>query len=239
MGVGEPRLPENRPGIRRGQPAGELRRRLYVLKVSCRWCDCPGRVRAISDGLQPLVTPWLMVQAARRAGRYRRGHEKHRDRQRLCERTACRVGTNRGRSAQAIGLLAWRLGDQCPRARDIIGRPYALILTAGKVSDIKAAPALLGAPGVCATCGLTRVTTPPACGAHCAKRGRSRHPRSRQPQAHHPLRQGSLPRPPPCRKRPLPSQRLPSGRHPLRQARWTLPLTRGAHSALASRCERV
>ena len=39
--------------------------------------------------------------------------------------------------------LAGRLGDKVHALTDVIDRPYALMLTASNVSDIKAAPALL------------------------------------------------------------------------------------------------
>jgi hypothetical protein len=61
----------------------------------------------------------------------------------------------KGALAPGDRSLARRLDDQaCPEPvegihalTDVIGRPYALMLTAGNVSDIKAAPALLERAG--------------------------------------------------------------------------------------------
>jgi transposase len=43
--------------------------------------------------------------------------------------------------------LAWRWTTKVHALTDVIGRPYALMLTAGNVSDVKAAPALLEKAG--------------------------------------------------------------------------------------------
>lgn len=52
-----------------------------------------------------------------------------------------------GRSAQAIGHSRGGRTTKVHALTDVIGRPYALILTPGNVSDIKAAPALLERAG--------------------------------------------------------------------------------------------
>jgi uncharacterized protein (DUF934 family) len=54
-----------------------------------------------------------------------------------------RFGAKRGRSAQAIGRSRDGWTTKVHALTDVIGHPYALMLTAGNVSDMKAAPALL------------------------------------------------------------------------------------------------
>jgi transposase len=109
-----------------------------------------GRVRTIDDRLQPvqpLVPPGLLAEAAQCAGRHRRGDEEHRHRQHLHQGAARGVRRKRGRSIQAIGRSRGGWTTKVHALIDVIGRPYALMLTAGNVSDVKAAPALLERAG--------------------------------------------------------------------------------------------
>jgi len=53
----------------------------------------------------------------------------------------------RGRSAEAIGRSRGGWTTKVHALTDLVGRPYALMLTAGNVSDVKAAPALLERAG--------------------------------------------------------------------------------------------
>ena len=48
---------------------------------------------------------------------------------------------------------------------DVIGRPYALMLTAGNVSNVKPAPTLPERAGRCVTSLLTKATMPTGCAA--------------------------------------------------------------------------
>ncbi|WP_443026944.1 transposase [Sphingomonas sp. LB2R24] len=50
----------------------------------------------------------------------------------------------KGRSAQAIGRSWGGWTTKIHALTDVVGRSYSLMLTPGNVSDIKAAPALLG-----------------------------------------------------------------------------------------------
>jgi transposase len=56
-------------------------------------------------------------------------------------------GAKRGRSAEAIGRSRGGWTTKVHALTDVLGRPYALMLTAGNVSDVKAAPALLERAG--------------------------------------------------------------------------------------------
>lgn len=53
----------------------------------------------------------------------------------------------RARQSQAIGRSRGGWTTKVHALTDVIGRPYALILSAGNVSDVKAAPARLGRAG--------------------------------------------------------------------------------------------
>lgn len=44
----EPHLPRNQPGARRVDDRRVISGILHVLKVGCRWCDCPADVRDVS-----------------------------------------------------------------------------------------------------------------------------------------------------------------------------------------------
>jgi transposase len=74
-----------------------------------------------------------LAQAARRLGGCRHGDEERRHRQHLRQGA---IGRSRGGWTTKVHALT-----------DIIGRPFALTLTAGNVSDVKAAPALLKQAG--------------------------------------------------------------------------------------------
>ena len=97
--------------------------------------------------LQPLVAPGFLAEAARRAGEHGRRHQKHRDRQHLQQGAAFGVRGKRGRSDQAIGRSRGGWTTKVHALTDAIGRPCALMLTPGNVSDIKAAPALIERAG--------------------------------------------------------------------------------------------
>ena len=56
-------------------------------------------------------------------------------------------GAKRGRSAEAIGRSRGGWTTKVHALTDVVGRPCALMLTAGNVSDVKAAPALLERAG--------------------------------------------------------------------------------------------
>lgn len=122
----------------------------------------------------------------------------------------------RGRSAQAIGRSRGGWTTKVHALTDVIGRPYALMLTAGNVSDIRAAPALLERVGrmryLLADKGYDadrlRRSLRDA-GAVPVIPGRRNRKRTIR------YDKGPLPRPSPHRERLLPAQGLPPHRHSL------------------------
>ena len=110
----------------------------------------PGRVGTGNNGLQPvqsLVASGLLAQAAGRVGGRGRGEQEHRDRQHLRQGAACRVWRERERSPQAISRSRGGWTTKVHALTDVIGRPSALMLSPGNVSDVKAAPSLLARAG--------------------------------------------------------------------------------------------
>lgn len=69
-------------------------------------------------------------------------------RQHLRQGAARRVRSKGRRAAQAIGRSRGGRVTRVHALTDVIGRPYSLMLTSGKVSDMKAALALLNRAGL-------------------------------------------------------------------------------------------
>lgn len=51
----EPHLPKNQPGARREDDRRVISGIVHVLKVGCRWCDCPAEYGPVDDDLQPVT----------------------------------------------------------------------------------------------------------------------------------------------------------------------------------------
>jgi transposase len=80
-----------------------------------------------------------------RSGRRRRGDpDEHRHRLHLHQGPTLGLRWKGGDQAQEIGLSRGGKTTKIHALTDTIGRPFRLRLTAGNVSDIKAAPSLLG-----------------------------------------------------------------------------------------------
>ncbi|MFL0588314.1 IS5 family transposase [Sphingomonas olei] len=145
----KPHLPKNQPGARRVDDRRVISGILHVLKVGCRWCDCPtdygpsttvyNRFNRWShrDFWLKLLDALVDAGAVTRSTAIDSTYVK-------AQRAA--FGANGG-SAQAIGRSRGGWTTKVHALTDVIGRPYALMLTAGNVSDIKAAPALLQRAG--------------------------------------------------------------------------------------------
>lgn len=110
----------------------------------------PVGLRAIHDDLQPvqpLVGKGLLDEAPRCLGPSGCRDEQHGDRQHLHQGPALGVWRKRGRQTLAIGRSRGGWTTKIHALTDVLGRPYALMLTARNVSDVKAAPALLERAG--------------------------------------------------------------------------------------------
>lgn len=196
----------------------------------------PGRIPTFDDDLQsvqPLVPARLLADTARNAGGRRRGDEEHRDRQHLRQSPAFRFRRERGASCQAIGRSRGGPTTKLHALTDIIGRPYALMLTAGNISDIKAAPTVLERAGRMRHLLRVKGYDTDGCAARYVRPALPRLPRPSQSQARHPLRQTTLPQSASPRKRLLPPQGVglrppsaPPNPYPQRQARRELPISR-------------
>jgi transposase len=99
--------------------------------------------RRRSQSVQPLVAARLLGEVARCPDRCWSRDPHHRNRQQLYQGAARGVRGKRGRSVQAIGRSRGGWTTKIHALTDVIGRPFALMLTPGNVSDITAAPALL------------------------------------------------------------------------------------------------
>ena len=107
----------------------------------------PSRLRSADHDLQPLqslVAPAFLDRAAGSLGAKWRGDQEHGGRFHLHQSPALGVRRKRGARAQAIGPSRGGQTTKIHALTDTIGRPFALTLTPGNVSDITVAPALLG-----------------------------------------------------------------------------------------------
>lgn len=106
----------------------------------------PRRVRPIHDGLQPLqslVSPAVLAEAAGSIGRLRGSDPQHLDRLHLRQGATLGLRRKRGARTQGIGPSRGGQTTKVHALTDVVGRPFALILTPGDVSEITVAPALL------------------------------------------------------------------------------------------------
>ncbi|NJR80843.1 IS5 family transposase [Sphingomonas sp. 36D10-4-7] len=146
----EPHLPKNQPGARRVDDRRVISGILHVLRVGCRWCDCPADYGPSTTVYNPfnrwshrgfwlkLLDALVDVGAVTRSTAIDSTYVK-------AQRAA--FGAKGGARFQAIGRSRGGWTTKVHALTDVIGRPYALMLTPGNVSDVKAAPALLERAG--------------------------------------------------------------------------------------------
>ncbi|RYY14098.1 MAG: IS5 family transposase [Alphaproteobacteria bacterium] len=146
----EPHLPKNQPGARRVDDRRVISGILHVLKVGCRWCDCPAEYGP-STTVYNRFNRWShrgfwlkLLDALVGAGAVTKSTAIDST---YVKAQRAAFGAKGGGSAQAIGRSRGGWTTKVHALTDVIGRPYALMLTAGNVSDIKAAPALLRRAG--------------------------------------------------------------------------------------------
>lgn len=123
---------------------------LHVLKVGCLWCDCPtdyGPSTTVYNRFNRWSCRgfWLkLLDALADAGAVTKSTTIDST---YVKAQRAAFGAKGGRSAQAIGRSRGGWTTKVHALTDLIDRPYALMLTAGNVSDVKAAPALLKQAG--------------------------------------------------------------------------------------------
>jgi hypothetical protein len=142
-------------------------------------------------------------------------------------------GAKGGRSAQAIGRSRGGWTTKVHALTDVIGRPYALMLSAGNVSDVTAAPALLKQAGACATYLPTKATMATSCGACSATLAPFASSPAGAAASAPSATIGNVTAAVTSSRMPLPPQGLPPRPHPLRQTRRQLPLRRRLTTAIA------
>lgn len=142
----EPHLPKNQPGARRVDDRRVISGILQVLKVGCRWCDCPA-------DYGPSTTIYNRFNRWSRRGFWLKFLDALVDagavtRSTAIDSTYIKVQRSafgeKGARATVDRPLTWRLDDQDPHAH---GRHRPALLTPGNVSDVRAAPALLERAG--------------------------------------------------------------------------------------------
>jgi transposase len=110
----------------------------------------PCRVWALDDNLQPLqslVAPKVLGRTVGGARRLGRGDQEHGHRFHLHQSPALRLWWQGRQKKQAIGLSRGGQTTKVHALTDTVGRPFALILSPGNVSDVTVAPALLARAG--------------------------------------------------------------------------------------------
>ncbi|WP_407946738.1 IS5 family transposase [Pararhizobium mangrovi] len=142
----EPHLPRNQPGARRVDDRRVISGILHVLKVGCRWCDCPaayGPATTVYNRFNRWSRRGFWLKALVDAGAVTKSTAI--DSTYIKAQRAAFGGKGGGRHAIGRSRGGWT--TKVHALTDVIGRPYALMLTAGNVSDMKAAPALLECVG--------------------------------------------------------------------------------------------
>ncbi|WP_429807211.1 IS5 family transposase [Ensifer sp. B1-9] len=146
----EPHLPKNQPGARRVDDRRVISGIIHVLKSGCRWCDCPA-------DYGPSTTIYNRFNRWSRRGFWTKLLDALAEAGAVTKSTAIdstyikaqrsAFGGKGGGRRQAIGRSRGGWTTKVHALTDVLGRPYALMLTAGNVSDVKAAPALLERAG--------------------------------------------------------------------------------------------
>ncbi|QKV20728.1 IS5 family transposase [Oricola thermophila] len=142
----EPHLPKNQPGARRVDDRRVVSGIIHVLKVGCRWCDCPpeygpattiynrfnrwSRSRFWTGLVEALAGAGAITRSTSIDSTYIKAHRSAH-------------GGKGGPKAQDISLSRGGQTSKLHALTDVLGRPSAFALTPGNVSDMKAAPALL------------------------------------------------------------------------------------------------
>lgn len=142
----EPFLPPNKGGARRVDDRRVISGIIHILKVGCRWCDCPkeygpssmiyncfnrwSRKRFWADLVEALATSGAVTKSTSIDSTLRQD-------------ASIRSRGKRGAKNQAIGSSRGGQTTKVHALTDIIGRPFVFMLTGGNVADSTVAPLLL------------------------------------------------------------------------------------------------
>jgi transposase len=140
-------LPKNRPGAHRVDDRRIISGIVHVLKVGCRWQDCP-------SNYGPTTTVYNRFNRRARRGLWQRLFEalaraEPEGVQAIDSTTAkalrSAAGGKRGAETQAIGRSRGGRTTKIRAIADACGRPITLDVTAGQIGDVRVAMALIGA----------------------------------------------------------------------------------------------
>ncbi|TLP42304.1 IS5 family transposase [Cohaesibacter sp. CAU 1516] len=142
----EPLLPNNKGGARRVDDRRVISGIIHVLKVGCRWCDCPedygpsttiynrfnrwSHKRFWVDLVEALATSGAVTKSTAIDSTYVKAHRSAH-------------GGKGGPKNQAIGPSRGGQTTKIHVLTDVIGRPFAFKLTGGNAADSPIAPVLL------------------------------------------------------------------------------------------------
>ncbi|WP_417398492.1 IS5 family transposase [Glycocaulis abyssi] len=141
-----PHLPTNQPGARRVDDRRVISGIIHVLKTGCRWCDCPpeyGPPTTIYNRFNRWSRRrfWIrLLEALAASGAVTKSTAI--DSTYVKAQRAAHGGKG-GPKNQAIGPSRGGQTTKLHALTDVVGRPFALTLTAGNAADITVAPALL------------------------------------------------------------------------------------------------
>ncbi|HEX8382086.1 MAG TPA: IS5 family transposase [Sphingomonas sp.] len=146
----EPHLPKNQPGARRVDDRRVISGIFHMLKSGGRWCDCPA-------DYGPATTVYNRFNRWSARGFWLRLLDALVDAGAVTKSTAidstyvkaqrAAFGGKKGAKAQAIGRSRGGWTTKIHALTDVVGRPFALMLTPGNVADVTAAPELLARMG--------------------------------------------------------------------------------------------
>ncbi len=141
----EPHLPKNQPGARRADDRRVISGIFHVLKTGCRWKDCPPaygpptaihnrfnrwtRRRLRVENLEAVVARGIISKSVAIDSTYVKAHRS--------------AHGGKWAKAQAIGPSRGGQTTKIYMITDTLGRPAAIRLTTGNVSNTRAAGSLL------------------------------------------------------------------------------------------------
>ncbi|MET3587846.1 transposase [Pseudorhizobium tarimense] len=219
-------LPRNKGGARRVNDRPVISGIIHVLKVGCRWCDCP-RDYGPSTTVYNRFNRWSrkrfwteLVEALATSGAAPKAPPSTAP----ASRRTARPMAAKGGEESGYRTFARRANHQNSRPHRRDRTPFCVHADRWQCGRQPGRAALAGWSEGCAISPCGQGMTPTVCESDCAS---PQSPRDTWPFKSHkgnPIRRRTLQEPPPHRERLLPTERLPTRRNALRQARQKLPL---------------